>query len=111
MTKSKDCPKCAGAMLQGFVADQTHGTSAVPNWVEGEPRKSPWRGLQLSGKPRSEISTWRCRRCGFLESYALSEPDLREEQETKAQVRMLLLIISVVAGIMLAIALFISSGR
>lgn len=70
MAQSKDCPKCGGAMIAGYVVDHTHGGANVAQWVEGAPDKSFWVGLKLRGKPRLDIATWRCRRCGFLESYA-----------------------------------------
>ena len=70
MAQSKTCPKCNGNMVDGFIADQTHGGATVTQWREGEPRKSFWVGLKLGGTTPLEISTWRCRRCGFLENYA-----------------------------------------
>ena len=70
MARSRECPKCGGAMAEGFVVDKTDSGARVPGWVEGKPQKSVWTGLKLRGKPRLEIVTWRCRRCGFLESYA-----------------------------------------
>ena len=66
----KDCPKCASEMVDGYIVDQGHGTSSVPSWREGEPRKSIWVGLKLGKTNPIEITTWRCRRCGYLESYA-----------------------------------------
>jgi len=57
-------------MTKGFVLDVKDGGSrAVSTWVEGAPEKR-WYGLKVSGKPQHEIETWRCSRCGFLESYA-----------------------------------------
>ena len=70
MAHSRDCPKCGGAMSGGYIIDKKEGGAAVPTWVEGEPVKSIWVGLKLRGLTRLEIRTWRCRRCGFLESYA-----------------------------------------
>jgi hypothetical protein len=61
-------------MERGFVVDQGYGTYAVGDWVEGEPEKSVWTGLKLRGKTRLRIATWRCRRCGYLESYAPGAP-------------------------------------
>jgi hypothetical protein len=61
-------------MERGFVVDQSYGAFAVAEWVAGEPEKSAWTGLKIRGKARLKIRTWRCRRCGFLESYA---PDSR----------------------------------
>jgi hypothetical protein len=60
-------------MIEGFIVDHTHGGATVSAWVEGEPEKSIWVGLKLGGRTPIDISTWRCRRCGFLESYAPSE--------------------------------------
>ena len=70
MAHSKDCPKCGGAMVEGYVVDHTHGGFAVAAWREGKPKKSVWVGLKLGGSTAIEITTWRCRRCGFLEKYA-----------------------------------------
>ena len=70
MVQSRQCPKCASAMSEGYIVDHTHGGAAVASWVEGEPKKSFWIGLKLSGTTPLEIATWRCRRCGYLENYA-----------------------------------------
>lgn len=70
---AKQCPKCQNTMAEGFIVDHTHGGASVSAWVEGEPRKSFWVGLKLGGTTPIDISTWRCRRCGLLESYAQSE--------------------------------------
>jgi hypothetical protein len=71
MARSKTCPKCQSAMVEGFLLD--HGDAGrrhVGAWVEGAPRKSFWTGLSLRGLEPVEVTTWRCRSCGFLESYA-----------------------------------------
>jgi hypothetical protein len=70
MAEPTSCPKCAGTMERGFLLDQGHGTYTLPHWVEGEPVKSIWTGLKLRGKARLRVATWRCRRCGYIESYA-----------------------------------------
>lgn len=68
--RSNVCPKCQGSMSEGFVLDVKDGGSrAVSSWVEGAPQKA-WYGLKLRGRTQHEIQTWRCGRCGFLESYA-----------------------------------------
>ncbi len=68
--RSNSCPKCQGSMTEGFVLDVNQGGSrTVSTWVEGAPEKR-WYGLKVSGKAKYEIQTWRCGRCGFLESYA-----------------------------------------
>jgi hypothetical protein len=67
--QSQRCPKCKGAMSEGFVIDNTHGSRGVATWSEGPPQKSFWLGVALKGKPL-EIATWRCTACGYLENYA-----------------------------------------
>ena len=57
-------------MDAGYTIDVGYGTKAVPKWVAGAPEKSIWTGLKLGGKDQLEVSTYRCRRCGYLESYA-----------------------------------------
>ena len=66
-----DRPKCRQRMEPGFVVDRGHRSSpATQVWVEGEPRKSFWSGLSLKGRAKHAVRTFRCARCGFLESYA-----------------------------------------
>jgi hypothetical protein len=57
-------------MERGYVVDQGYGSNTVPKWAAGEPQKSIWVGLKLGGKTLHEVSTYRCRRCGYLENYA-----------------------------------------
>jgi hypothetical protein len=56
-------------MSEGFSIDKGYGTVDVTSWQEGKPQKSFWTGIKQS-KDRHEITTWRCDRCGYLESYA-----------------------------------------
>ena len=67
------CPKCQSSMKRGFLLDHTYGSRAAASWVEGEPERSIWYGVKLSGKKVMEIETWRCSKCGFLENYANTE--------------------------------------
>ena len=57
-------------MEPGFVVDESYGKKAVAKWVAGEPRKGFWTGLKVGAAEQVEIATYRCRRCGYLESYA-----------------------------------------
>lgn len=57
-------------MESGFLVDEGYGSRGVPKWTAGAPEKSYWSGLKLRGKELREVSTYRCRRCGYLESYA-----------------------------------------
>jgi len=67
---SHTCAKCSGSMEEGFVVDHTHGGTMQSAWVEGQPRKSFWTGLKLSGSVQHPVTTYRCHRCGYLESFA-----------------------------------------
>jgi predicted nucleic-acid-binding Zn-ribbon protein len=64
------CPKCRGEMEDGFLVDHTYGTAAASEWVEGPVEASFWTGVKLRGRERRRVNTWRCLRCGYLESYA-----------------------------------------
>jgi hypothetical protein len=92
-------------MAEGFVVDVSHGTMAVTSWVEGAPEKSVWTGLKLSGKARSEIATWRCNRCGFLEQYAVAAPDRSEEIAQRSQIMLLVVILVTVLLVVLGVVL------
>ncbi len=69
--RSNVCVKCQGTMARGFLLEQDANHRYQPaQWVEGEPVKSFWTGLTLKGRTKLPVETWRCGRCGFLESYA-----------------------------------------
>jgi hypothetical protein len=87
-------------MAEGFVVDATHGGIGVSSWIEGAPEKSIWTGVKLSGRGRSEIASWRCGRCGFLEHYAVAAPDRKHEAAEGKQV---LLVLAMVLGAVLAV--------
>jgi hypothetical protein len=89
-------------MVEGFTIDHTHGGTTVASWVEGRPQRSVWTGISLGNKPRLEIETWRCGRCGFLEQYASGDPS-RFEQSRKRTMRVVM-IVAVVAALLLSIA-------
>jgi predicted nucleic-acid-binding Zn-ribbon protein len=70
------CPKCKSAMEEGFIADHTAQSSAtVSKWVEGEPKRSFWLGIKTDSEVNLPVKTFRCIRCGYLESYAQSHQD------------------------------------
>lgn len=68
--RAPTCPKCQATMGDGFIYDNTHGGRSVSAWVAGKPERSFWTGLKLKGRLHLCVETWRCARCGFLESYA-----------------------------------------
>lgn len=66
------CPKCEGAMEEGFIPDRgdldlLHTTQ----WHGGLADKTFWLGRKVADKRKFEVRSYRCSRCGFLESYAL----------------------------------------
>jgi hypothetical protein len=65
------CLRCKGPMELGFVLDRGHHNSAAEQtWIEGEPEKSFWTGIKTKDREKHAIETYRCERCGYLESYA-----------------------------------------
>lgn len=73
---ASSCPKCGGSMEAGFLVDHTYGAVAKSEWASGDARYSKWSGMQMKGRQLYEVSTFRCMRCGLLESYA-TEPEER----------------------------------
>jgi hypothetical protein len=57
-------------MEPGFIIDESYGKRVVGKWAAGEPKVNWWLGLRLGRNEQLEIATYRCRRCGYLESYA-----------------------------------------
>jgi hypothetical protein len=57
-------------MEEGYLLDLTYGGAMPSKWVEGKPEVSFWTGIKTKGKHQIRISTFRCRDCGYLESYA-----------------------------------------
>jgi hypothetical protein len=95
-------------MSEGFVVEQTYGGTAVASWVAGTPEKSVWTGIKLDGKPRIDIATWRCGRCGFLEQYAAGPG---HQDESRRKLLRVMIIVAVVSGLALSIgaALLVAS--
>ena len=64
------CAKCGQEMEAGFVLDRAQGAVAQSAWVDGAPMRSIWTGLKLKGHQLLPVTTYRCTKCGYLESYA-----------------------------------------
>lgn len=54
------------------MLDHTHGGYGMPTFVLGPMRKK-WYGIALKGQTKFNVITYRCSRCGFLESHALGQ--------------------------------------
>lgn len=57
-------------MQQGFIAGRSENAATVTQWVEGLPHYGFFGSTKLSGKKKFAVETFRCAKCGFLESYA-----------------------------------------
>ncbi len=67
---SPSCPKCSISLQEGFLLDKARNDLHTTKWVEGKPVRSFWRGLSLKGKQQLATVSYRCPRCGLLETYA-----------------------------------------
>ena len=65
------CPRCEGTMLIGVVPDYGEGNFGLQSrWVEGR-FEAKWYGtIKTKNRRVLLIDTYRCERCGYLESYA-----------------------------------------
>lgn len=68
--KGQRCGKCGGEMVEGFLIDSTHQAVRVAHWAEGAPSFWFLGVLRMKGRAKLPVASWRCRKCGFLESYA-----------------------------------------
>lgn len=58
-------------MEQGLVLDKgTYNMLLEQEWMEGPAEHSRWAGLKSKNRERFVVNTYRCERCGYLESYA-----------------------------------------
>jgi hypothetical protein len=69
----KECPKCRGWLVRGFVPDHSHGVNYVGSWHEGSPKKSFWMRVKAPVSEGLPIGAYRCSTCGYLEFYAGGE--------------------------------------
>jgi hypothetical protein len=71
MNNTPKCSKCQTEMEVGYVMDRGHNNARKPaTWIEGEPERSIWMGTKIAGKEQIQVHTFRCPKCGYLESYA-----------------------------------------
>jgi hypothetical protein len=58
-------------MVEGFLLDSMDDDRfRQPRWIPGAPVKSFWSGVKAPRDTTLQVTTLRCERCGFLESYA-----------------------------------------
>ena len=65
------CAKCGGGMQEGFTLAEAEGGRPVGKWIQGDPQV-PWTrfGVKIAERAQYPIQTYRCVKCGYLESYA-----------------------------------------
>lgn len=66
------CARCGSRQEKGFLIDRGDMHLITEStWASGEPNRSFWRGIVVQKDQRTlPVSTYRCTRCGLLESYA-----------------------------------------
>jgi hypothetical protein len=75
MPNELKCLKCTADMQQGYVLELGEAPLlSVSKWISGPPEKSFFLGLVLKDREQYPIESYRCVRCGYLESYALPPP-------------------------------------
>jgi hypothetical protein len=58
-------------MQEGFVLDYIEGAGKrVAHWVAGKPEYGFFGNAKTRGKVQHRMRTFRCCKCGYLESYA-----------------------------------------
>jgi hypothetical protein len=73
MSKAVECSRCHAQMEVGYVVDANHSGYQQQNWSAGEPEPSFWMGLKLAKDQIVPVTTLRCPKCGYLESYAIRQ--------------------------------------
>lgn len=76
MAVPTECLRCKSTMSAGFILDRANqNMGREQEWVEGPPDHSFWRGLKTKGHDSYKVTTYRCDRCGYLESFAVEHID------------------------------------
>jgi hypothetical protein len=58
-------------MLIGFILEMTEAGRQVSSWVNGPPETTTWSfGVKIKDKEQYPVQSFRCSKCGYLESYA-----------------------------------------
>jgi DNA-directed RNA polymerase subunit RPC12/RpoP len=75
MNQTVRCLRCQAQMEAGIVPDNTQAGLQEQQWSPGEPEPSFWMGMKLKKDSAIPVRTWRCPKCGYLESYAIVRPN------------------------------------
>ncbi|MEO8276791.1 MAG: hypothetical protein ABI639_11280 [Thermoanaerobaculia bacterium] len=71
----KRCSRCSGPQKEGFILDATHNGFAIGHWAEGVPTFWFLKFLKTKGRRKFPMQSWRCSKCGLLETYANAPGD------------------------------------
>ena len=74
-----DCLRCKNPMEPGFLVDDIHHGFTVQEWVAGRPARN-MLGRLKGPLVAYEVVTFRCEKCGLLESYV---PEIRRPREAR----------------------------
>jgi len=99
MSKAGECIRCHAQMESGWVPDNTHSGLQRQNWSPGEPQPSFWTGLKVGKDQVIPATTFRCPKCGYLESYAIpqSQNDVLVSGRSSRQLQLAAVVIGLVA--------------
>jgi hypothetical protein len=56
-------------MREGFTLDHGHGKRFVTAWIAGVPEYGFFGNPKVLGREQHPVRTFRCDKCGYLESY------------------------------------------
>jgi len=73
MSQVVECIRCHAQMEVGYMLDANRAGYMQQNWSAGEPKPSFWMGLKLAKDQVLPVTTFKCPRCGYLESYAITQ--------------------------------------
>jgi hypothetical protein len=65
-----DCRRCGARLEPGYLVDHGYGAIYPMGWTHGQPKWNKWLGLKVQRKDLLPVRTYRCPKCGLLESYA-----------------------------------------
>ena len=70
-----ECLRCHKKLTLGYTMSSDHLKAArtVSFWVEGTVVYSFWKGYIIKNRRVMNTVTYRCEKCGLLESYAKAE--------------------------------------
>jgi len=74
MNEPLECIRCHTPMEPGYVPDNVYSGFQQQFWAPGHPIRSFWKGLKMKKEEILPVATFRCPKCGYLESYARPGP-------------------------------------